>query len=93
MAHRWSQRRSLLPPPKVHFGYIDPQVLLLTLEDPLLAIDAEVVLQAASECAVSLDAHDLFFGSWFSLFAEAIESEPQRLRARLGVPDFSADMC
>ena len=71
----------------MNFGHTEPRVLMYALEDPLIALAAAVVLQAADECAFFPSAYGLFFSSWFSLFADALESEPQRLRTRLGVPD------
>jgi len=71
---------------------INPESLCRVLEEPELALAAAIVLQALDELRTSFEARALFHSAWFGLFCDAIETEPQRLRARLGVPATSPDI-
>ena len=66
-------------------SYIDSRELVQELGDPLFALAAAVVVQALYDRSTVLEAQSIFFCSWFSLFAEAFDSEPDLLRERLGI--------
>ena len=70
----------------------DPRSLLRVLDEPHIALATAIVLQAKDDLQTFPDARALFFAPWFGLFADALESEPQRLRAWLGVSDISAEI-
>lgn len=72
-------------------GYMEPCSLLQALDDPLLALAAAVVLQSFAEWQSSYEAYALINSEWFEAFADAIESDPDRLRSRLGVTAVTAE--